>query len=61
MWTTEQLSVALPHDMPAQVRARVAPGRYASETEVIRDGLRAFQAQGRPVEQWLRSSGHPCL
>ena len=35
MWTTEQLSVAVPHDMPAQVRARVAPGAYASETDLV--------------------------
>ncbi|MFD1104498.1 MULTISPECIES: hypothetical protein [Sphingobium] len=33
MRRTEQLSVVLPNDMPAQVRARVAPGAYASETD----------------------------
>ena len=35
MRTTEQLSVALSHDMPAQVRARVAQGAHASETDLV--------------------------
>ncbi|MFT3964402.1 MAG: type II toxin-antitoxin system RelE/ParE family toxin [Sphingobium sp.] len=37
--------MTLPKDMAAQVRAKVASGEYASESEVIRDGLRALQAR----------------
>lgn len=59
MRTTRQLSVTLPNDMAAQVRARVASGEYASESEVIREGLRALQARDRAVEAWLRNDVVP--
>lgn len=59
MRTTEQFSLTLPNDMAAQVRAKVASGEYASESEVIRDGLRALQARDRAVEQWLRNEVVP--
>jgi len=54
MRSTQQLSVTLPLDMAAQVKARVASGEYASESEVIRDGLRALQAREKAIETWLR-------
>lgn len=54
MRSTRQLSVTLPIDMAAQVRARVSSGSYASESEVIRDGLRALEAREKAIEQWLR-------
>lgn len=53
MRTTQQLSVTLPNDMAAHVRARVASGDYASESEVIRDGLRALAAREKALETWL--------
>ena len=56
MRTTKQLSVTLPNDMATQVRARVASGEYASESEVIRDGLRALRARDKAVEDWLRGA-----
>ena len=55
MRTTRQLSITLPHEMAEQVRARVETGEYASESEVIRDGLRALLARDRAVEDWLRN------
>jgi antitoxin ParD1/3/4 len=45
--------------MAAQVRAKVASGEYASESEVIRDGLRALQARDRAIEHWLRTEVVP--
>jgi antitoxin ParD1/3/4 len=54
MRTTQQFSVTLPNEMAAQVRAKVASGEYASESEVIRDGLRALQAREKAMETWLR-------
>jgi antitoxin ParD1/3/4 len=45
--------------MAAQVRAKVASGEYASESEAMRDGLRALQARDRAIEQWLRSDVVP--
>jgi antitoxin ParD1/3/4 len=51
---TQPLSITLPHDMAAMVKAKVASGEYATESEVIRDGLRALQARDAAVEKWLR-------
>jgi putative addiction module CopG family antidote len=39
--------------MAQMVRGKVASGEYASESEVIRDGLRALLARERAVEAWL--------
>ena len=53
MRTTHQLSITLPTEMAEAVKAKVAAGEYASESEVIRDGLRVLLARDRAVEQWL--------
>ena len=50
-----QLSVTLPDDLAKQVRARVASGRYASESDVVIDALRTLQDSEQSTEQWLRS------
>ena len=55
MRTTQQFSITLPHEMAEQVRAKVQTGEYASESEVIRDGLRALMARDRAQEDWLRN------
>lgn len=54
MRTTQSLSITLPHDMAQMVKAKVASGEYATESEVIRDGLRALAARDAAVETWLR-------
>ena len=59
MRTTRQMSVTLPHEMANMVRAKVTSGEYASESEVIRDGLRALAARDRAVESWLRDQVVP--
>ncbi len=59
MRTTRQLSVTLPYEMADMVRAKVSSGEYASESEVIRDGLRALAARDRAVESWLRDQVLP--
>jgi antitoxin ParD1/3/4 len=53
MRTTQQMSITLPIDMADVVKAKVKTGEYASESEVIRDGLRALLARDRAVENWL--------
>lgn len=53
MRTTQQFSITLPHEMAEAVRAKVAAGEYATESEVIRDGLRVLLARDRAVEDWL--------
>ena len=43
MRTTKQLSITLPKEMADAVKAKVATGEYATESEVIRDGLRVLR------------------
>ena len=59
MRTTQQLSITLPHEMAEVVRAKVKAGEYASESEVIRDGLRSLMARDRAVESWLHQQVAP--
>lgn len=59
MRSTQQLSITLPHEMAELVRAKVAAGEYATESEVIRDGLRVLLARDRAVEDWLRQKVAP--
>ena len=54
MRNTQAISVTLPHDMAALVKAKVASGEYATESEVIRDGLRTLIARDAALENWLR-------
>jgi antitoxin ParD1/3/4 len=55
MRSTQQFSITLPNEMADAVRARVASGEYATESEVIRDGLRALLGRDQAVEAWLRT------
>jgi len=41
------------------VKTKVRSGEYASESEVIRDGLRALMARDRAVESWLNNQVGP--
>jgi antitoxin ParD1/3/4 len=59
MSSIRQLSITLTDEMAADVQAKVASGEYASESEVIRDGLRALKARDRAVETWLREEAAP--
>ena len=53
MRTTQQLSITLPNDMADEVKAKVRTGEYATESEVIRDGLRTLLARDKAIERWL--------
>lgn len=59
MRSTQQFSVTLPNEMAALVRAKVASGEYASESEVIREGLRALNARERALADWLTQQALP--
>ena len=59
MRTTQQLSITLPNEMADAVKSKVAAGEYASESEVIRDGLRVLMARDRAVENWLHDQVGP--
>ena len=45
--------------MSDAVKAKVRAGEYATESEIIRDGLRALLARDRAVESWLREQVIP--
>ncbi|MGA7540476.1 MAG: ribbon-helix-helix domain-containing protein [Steroidobacteraceae bacterium] len=47
------MSITLPNELAEAVRAKVTSGEYATESEVIRDGLRVLMARDRAVERWL--------
>ena len=55
MRTTTQMSITLPNDMASLVRSKVQAGEYASESEMIRDGLRVLLMRDRVIEDWLNS------
>lgn len=55
MRTTRQLSITLPNEMAAALRERVVSGAYASESEVVRDGLRTLFARDQALETWLHT------
>ena len=57
MRKTQSLSITLPHDMAKSVKDRVASGAYATESEVIREGLRALNEREVALENWLRTEG----
>ena len=59
MRTTQQMSITLPNDMADMVKTKVRTGEYASESEVIRDGIRALLARDRAVESWLHNQVDP--
>jgi putative addiction module CopG family antidote len=59
MRTTQQMSITLLKEMVELVRAKVASGEYATESEVIRDGLPSLAAGDRAIESWLRDEVVP--
>ena len=61
MRTTQQFSITLPNEMADVVKSKVAAGEYATESEVIRDGLRAMMARDRAIEQWLHQQVGPAF
>ena len=54
MRSTQQFSITLSNELAEMVRDKVQSGQYASESEVIREGLRALQRHDRAIETFLR-------
>jgi len=59
MRTTQQMSITLPKELAETVKRKVASGEYATESEVIRDGLRTLLARDRAMETWLSETVAP--
>lgn len=53
------MSITLPTEMARTIKEKVEAGEYATESEVIRDGLRALFARDRAVDSWLREQVAP--
>lgn len=53
MRTTQQMSITLPNEMASLIKAKVSAGEYATESEVIREGLRTLIARDNAIENWL--------
>lgn len=53
MRTTQEFNITLPNEMAEQVKAKVAAGEYATESEVIRDGLSTLLDRDRVLDSWL--------
>jgi antitoxin ParD1/3/4 len=50
---TNAIRVTLPDEMLALVKDKVASGEYASESEVISEGLRSLQDRDDEVSDWM--------
>jgi len=57
MRTTQQMSITLPNEMADAIRTKVRAGEYATESEVIREGLRALLNRDSAIESWLPNQG----
>ena len=57
MRKTRSLGITLPHDMAKAVKDKVTSSAYATESEVIREGLRALNERDAALEDWLRTEG----
>lgn len=53
MGAITRLTVDLPDDLAKSVREQVASGLYASESEVIQEGLRALKEREEVEGDWL--------
>lgn len=49
------MSITLPKEMATAVQEKVRSGRYVSESEVVREGIRALMAQDAAIESWLQN------
>jgi putative addiction module CopG family antidote len=56
---TVPLTITLSHEQLKMVKSLVASGGYASDSEVIREGLRLLHAREHAMEKWLRDEVLP--
>lgn len=61
MRNTQPLTITLPREMAQMVKDKVSSGEYATESEVIRDGLRTLAARDAAVDRWLREEVVPTM
>ena len=49
------LNITLQNEMAKAIKTKVRAGEYATESEVIREGLRALLNRDRAIESWLQN------
>jgi len=59
MRTTKQMGITVTLDQAQMIADKVASGQYATESEVVRDGLRILMVRDQTVETWLRDTVVP--
>lgn len=55
MRSTKQFSITLPEDLAELIKAKISTGEYASESDVISDGLHALMDRDQAIEHWLQN------
>jgi antitoxin ParD1/3/4 len=53
MPTTQSLNITLPFELAQIVKNKVLSGEYASESDVIQDGLLSLTKHDAVIEKWL--------
>ena len=53
MPSNQQFNISLPDEVAKVVKAKVAAGEYASESDVVQEGLRSLFARDQAFEDWL--------
>jgi len=55
------LNITLPNEMAEAIKTKVRAGEYATESEVIREGVLALLNRDRSIETWLQNEvGSAC-
>jgi putative addiction module CopG family antidote len=53
------VQITVPEEIAGRIRAKVASGAYASESEVVGEGLLALEAHEADIERWLKETVAP--
>ncbi|MGE6739968.1 ribbon-helix-helix domain-containing protein [Allorhizobium pseudoryzae] len=59
MQPKRSLQITLPDELAEMVAMKVASGEYASESDVIRDGLLSLVSRDASLERWLNDDVAP--
>ncbi|MBT9369453.1 type II toxin-antitoxin system ParD family antitoxin [Rhizobium sp. CSW-27] len=59
MLARRSLHITLPEDLAEMVRSKVESGEYASESDVINEGLRSLAVRDASLDDWLRDQVGP--
>lgn len=61
MKTHQAFTITLPPDLADIVELKVRSGEYASEAEVIQDGIRSLVGGSRALDEWIENDVIPAF